>query len=218
MRKSVCSEPPGRAFQQVIALEGMPGAGKTTALTQLAPRWPVIGEYTTVDGAPLTQAEHPLPDQDENHQNNWLCKTAQVYDHLNAGAEVVVSDRDWLSSLSYAHSTGDKELLTTRCRWAATHLEAGRLHVADVYLVMHVDPATSLARRQHRLHPEHPWSTTVGVQRLADFYSDPVSVVRGHHPLLATTLNEARIVHVDSHRPLTEVMATVTTHLEQVGK
>ncbi|QVJ00301.1 hypothetical protein KGD82_16180 [Nocardiopsis eucommiae] len=131
---------------------------------------------------------------------------------------MVVSDRDWLSSLSYAHSTSDLDLLNARCAWALEHLERGRLQVAHLYLVVHVSPQISLERRHHRLQPGHPWSTAEGVERLADFYANPVTALASHHAPLAQTLDGARWVHLDGNRPVHEVVAAITTHLEPVAR
>lgn len=213
--RSLCSEPGPRPAGPMITVEGMPGAGKSTALSRLGARGSVLGEYISPDGVPLSWDSHPHRDQDDSHQNNWLRKTAQARSHLDAGAPVVVSDRDWLSSLSYAHSTGDPDLLNARCAWAVDHLERGRLQVAHLYLVVHVSPQMSLERRRHRLQPGHPWSTAEGVERLAAFYADPVTALVEHHARLAQALGDARWVHLDGDRPTSEVVAAITEQLNE---
>jgi hypothetical protein len=54
---------------RLLVLEGMPGAGKTTAVTRLgAEGWQVIGEYTTASGAtiPVSRVHGERPNAPRN--------------------------------------------------------------------------------------------------------------------------------------------------------
>jgi len=163
----------------VLVLEGMPGAGKTSAATALAARnWTVIGEYTTVTGGVVPIREHPAVNDDAGHQRNWLRKHRQVHTARRNGP--VFCDRDWLSALAYAYSVADTdhgELLHSRARWASDCLDHGDLTLASTYIVFQLDPDISLHRRANRLTPRHPWSSLPGLIRLAAFYADPADAV-----------------------------------------
>ncbi|MEV2277673.1 AAA family ATPase [Nocardiopsis sp. NPDC049922] len=202
---------PGR----LLVLEGMPGAGKTTAATHLNGRLPVVAEYTTPSGRPLGHDQHPNPHQDQAHQDNWLIKATLCARYLAANP-LVACDRDWLTALAFAYSHPDQALFPERCAWAWEHLRAQRLHVATTYAVLHVDTATSLTRRQNRLRPDHPWSTVQGLDRLAEFYREPASAIHATHPALALALNQARFVHMDGHQPPEAVLEQITANLERV--
>lgn len=186
-----CSE------RTVVSIEGMPGSGKTTLATALAQRgYAVVGEYTTTRGATVSTDTHPPVSDDNAHQSNWLHKHRKV---PHSGAqEVVFLDRDWLSSLSYAYSIADPNLLAARTRWALHHLDAGSLTVADQYLVLHVATAESLRRRVRRLDPRHPWSVRPALERLSVFYRDPAQVLDRD---LADRLRIARWTHIDNPTP-----------------
>lgn len=157
----------------VLALEGMPGAGKTSAATALAAQnWTVIGEYTTVTGDVVPIHAHPDVGDDAGRQRNWLRKHHQVHAARRNGP--VFCDRDWLSALAYAYSVADTdhgELLDSRARWASDCLDHGDLTLASTYIVFQVDPTISLQRRANRLTPLHPWSGLHGLIRLAAFYA-----------------------------------------------
>ncbi|MGH3122351.1 MAG: AAA family ATPase [Trebonia sp.] len=187
---SPCSEPPVPPARhgRLIVLEGMPGAGKTTAATALAGRGhSVVGEYTSDTEATLAIGDHPDVSDDDAHQANWLRKAAQCAARL-ASRPVVYADRDWLSSLSYACAAGDAELLASRARWAARHLDAGTLLLPDAYAVFDLDAAASLSRRAGRLRPGHPWNQPAALSRLRDFYRDPARALRPVCPALAAAL------------------------------
>ncbi|QVJ00300.1 hypothetical protein KGD82_16175 [Nocardiopsis eucommiae] len=57
--RSDCSEPGPRTPGPMITVEGMPGAGKSTALSRLGARGPVLGEYTSLDGTPCPGTPTP---------------------------------------------------------------------------------------------------------------------------------------------------------------
>jgi predicted ATPase len=192
-----CSDtmPPPIPRDGLIVLEGMPGAGKTTAARALAARGlPVFGEYTDNANATIAISAHPPVDDDAAHQQNWLRKTAQCTARL-ARSGTVYADRDWLSSLSYAYSTAAADggaLLRQRAAWAAGLLYDGSLLLPEIYVVFDLDPATSLARRASRLRAGHPWNDPSSLQRLRDFYTCPSRALDPVDPGLAQALRQPR--------------------------
>jgi len=175
----------------LVVLEGMPGAGKTTAVTALAAEGrQVVGEYTTAGGVTIPVTDHPAVDDDHAHQANWLIKHRHTSTVRRSGP--VFCDRDWLSALAYAASLEDGGLLLrSRAAWAGEHLHRGALAVAKVYVVFGLDPDTSLARRAGRLTPGHPWSTRAGLQHVAAFYADPLRAVAAVDEDLGRALHTA---------------------------
>lgn len=201
----------------LIVLEGMPGAGKTTAACALAARGlPVLGEYTDNADATIAIALHPPVDDDDAHQQNWLRKTAQCTARLAEGGPVY-ADRDWLSSLSYAYSTAAADggaLLRQRAAWAARRLRDGSLLLPGIYVIFDLDPATSLDRRATRLRPGHPWNHPGPLRRLRDFYTCPSQALDPAHPGLAQALR---------HPGRTDISGTanrdqITSRLAELGK
>jgi hypothetical protein len=167
---------PAARHPGLIVLEGMPGAGKTTAAVALAARGhAIVGEYTDDSDTTIDIDAHPSIGDDDGHQLNWLRKAAQCATWLGRDP-VVYADRDWLSSLSYAYSTAAADhgtLLAQRAAWAERHLRDGTLLLPAVYAIFDLDPAASLARRAGRLRPGHPWNRPEALRRLRQFYRDP---------------------------------------------
>jgi thymidylate kinase len=152
----------------LIVIEGMPGAGKTSAISVLERRGHhVVGEYVS---------ERPCVDDDEAHQRNWIAKRAIAARAATSGN--VFCDRDFLTSLAFACSIADRGLIRERIAWALTHLAAGRLVVGDAYLVLDATPSLSLARRAAQLSSEHPWSRFPELERLRRFYLSPLEALR----------------------------------------
>jgi predicted ATPase len=184
-----CSEPPG-VRARLIVLEGMPGAGKTTVAVALHQQgWQVIGEYTSADGATVAIRDHPGVADDDGHQANWIRKAAQCASALRTGT--VYADRDWISSLAYAHSaaTADSgELLRRRCAWAYEALNEGVLLLPGAYAIFDLDLQASLQRRSGRLRAGHPWSDPGPLTRLREFYTAPAGVLGPVHPALAAAI------------------------------
>lgn len=194
------------AHAQVIVLEGMPGAGKTTladALTRTGAH--VLGEYTSASGTTLLTSAHPPVADDGAHQANWLRKAALARRALAYGTPVYC-DRDWLSSLAFAHSIDDAALLRNRADWALACLAAGTLLLPSTYAIFQVDVATSLRRREDRLRPSHPWSRPTPLRRLQRFYTDPADAVASMRPALAAALSNADMMHVCGHSHLEKTL------------
>lgn len=92
-----------RIANSATVIEGMPGAGKTTLLSQLERHGhTVLGEYTAPGGGVLPHQRHPHHHDEDGHLNNWLRKAAQL-EELTGPVWV---DRDWLTALAFATSTG----------------------------------------------------------------------------------------------------------------
>ena len=200
----------------LIVLEGMPGAGKTTAACALAGRGlPVVGEYTDNADATIAISAHPPADDDDAHQQNWLRKTAQCTARLGHGG-MVYADRDWLSSLSYAYSIAAADggaLLRQRAAWAASHLREGSLLLPGIYVIFDLDPATSLDRRASRLRPGHPWNDLGSLRRLRDFYSCPSRTLNPVHRGLAHALRRSRRADISGLIDLHQI----ADRLEELG-
>lgn len=206
------------AAERLIVLEGMPGAGKTTAACALAERGLfVLGEYTGDTGAVITVTLHPPGDEDDAHQQNWLRKTTQCRARLARGG-TVYADRDWLSSLSYAYSIAaidDGALLRRRAAWAIRHLSEGSLLLPGHYVIFRLDPATSLHRRAGRLRAGHPWNKPDMLQRLSDFYTDPGHALHKFQPGLARALRQPHRIDVSGTGDLIEITARLATLADQ---
>jgi predicted ATPase len=207
---STMSNRPGR----LIVLEGMPGAGKTTAAGALAVLGhAVVGEYTDDASSTLAVSAHPHVDDDDAHQRNWLRKAAQCAALLDRHP-VVFADRDWLSSLSYAFSTAPADggvLLSKRAAWAARHLEDGSLLLPGTYAIFDLDPPASLARRAGRLRPGHPWNQPGTLDRLRGFYRDPAGSLRPTSGGLAAALITPARINVSGQGDLDDVLALVAS-------
>lgn len=182
---------------RIIVLEGMPGAGKTTALHALTDRGhQAIGEYVTVDGGVLEPASHPDHEPDAPHLVNWTLKAA-LYRNAPPGRPVFV-DRDWITALAWGHSVGT---LPERAAWARTRLRHRVLQLPSRYIVFDLPPDESL-RRRAELRPSHPWADPEVLTRLRDFYRDPVDAVAAHDRELAADLASIPFTHIDAgHAP-----------------
>ena len=198
-------EGPVASCAGVVAVEGMPGAGKTTAVTVLADRGQtVLGEYTDDHARSLTLAAHPHHDDEHPHLANWLRKDAQAR-HL-ARASCVVMDRNWLTALAWATSVGG---LPDRAGWAYSQLIAGRLTLPERWIVLDCTVKTSLARRREQLDLTHPWARAEPLDRLHAFYSDPAAAVRPALRALADALATVPVVRIDAEADRDTVGRTI---------
>jgi thymidylate kinase len=211
MTRQRCSEP-GTVHAQLIVLEGMPGAGKTTAAAALRQQGrQVIGEYTDTAGATVAIGEHPRVEDDDAHQANWIRKASQCKTALGTG--VVYADRDWISSLAYAYSAAAADsgaLLHRRCTWAAESLRDGRLLLPGAYVIFDLDPQASLQRRARRLRPGHPWSYPGPLERLRGFYAAPADALSKTHPGLADTIASVPSLILSGHDNLQASLRQLT--------
>lgn len=178
----------------VVAVEGMPGAGKTTAMTVLADRGHnVLGEYTDDHARSLTLAAHPHHHDEHPHLANWLRKDLQAC--RLARASGVIMDRNWLTALGWAASVGG---LPDRARWAYSQLVAGRLTLPERWIILDCTVETSVTRRREQLDPTHPWAHKEPLDRLRTFYSDPAATVRPALRALADALATVPVVRIDA--------------------
>jgi predicted ATPase len=205
---------PAAPAGRLVVLEGMPGAGKTTAADALAKLGhAVVGEYTNDAHATIAVHAHPGVGDDDAHQLNWLRKAARCTALLDR-SPVVYADRDWLSSLSYAYSAAARDhgaLLAQRASWARRHLADGTLLLPGLYALFDLDPAASITRRAGRLRPGHPWNQPEALDRLRQFYRDPVSALRPSSPELADALALTARIAVSGHDdPLTALRHLVS--------
>jgi predicted ATPase len=211
-----CSDTAAASTQpaRLIVLEGMPGAGKTTAASALAVLGHVIvGEYTDDTSTTLAISAHPHVGDDDAHQRNWLRKANQCA-ALLVRNPVVFADRDWLSSLSYAFSTAPADggaLLSQRATWAAAHLNDGTLLLPGAYAIFDLDPSASLARRASRLRPGHPWNQPGALDRLREFYRDPAAALRPVSGQLAAALITPARISVPGQGNPDNVLALVAS-------
>jgi len=211
-----CSDalPMSTQATRLIVLEGMPGAGKTTAADALAALGHVtVGEYTDDASSTLAISAHPDVGDDDAHQRNWLRKAAQCSALLDCHP-AVFADRDWLSSLSYAFSTATADggaLLCQRAAWAAKHLDDGTLLLPGTYAIFDLAPSASLTRRAGWLRPGHPWNQPETLDRLRDFYRDPSAALQPASAELAAALNTPARISVSGHDDPHNILALVAS-------
>lgn len=193
----------------VVAVEGMPGAGKTTALAALADQGRVVlGEYTDDRAQPLDLAAHPHHDDEHPHLTNWLRKDAQARHLARAGH--VIADRNWLTALGWAASVNG---LPDRAAWAHAHLASGDLMLPEQWIILDCSVETSLARRRDRIDSTHPWADPESLRRLRAFYADPALTIAPALPVLANLISSVPVVRVSAEASREAVGQAITEAL-----
>jgi len=187
----------------VIALEGLPGTGKTSLLTN-------VGQDPSLHVIPI--GEHVFPEylfalntsnNDDNeaiYELQWETKDALC--HLFHGD--IVSDRSYVTCLAYNYAKSKvegKPGIYDRVRyWMEQAQQQGRLHLLDLCIVLNVEPTECNRRKQRVETPDMLWSSLVALQYSREFYSEVL-------PRLPNVTK--RLEFVDANRPYQSVLQDV---------
>lgn len=182
---------------RTIAVEGMPGAGKTTAITSMRKAGYAVVPELAPGYRPVVDAKRA-----GGHLVNWI-KTDEHAQRLGCGRRPVVVDRNWLTALAY--DAVDAKGFMRTVHWAWTHLGVDNLRLPSVWIILDVPVDVSLERRRHRHVPGHPWRDAAVLEQLRAFYADPVGFVGRRHRLLGRLMSDVPCIRIDGRRPPDEV-------------
>jgi dTMP kinase len=189
-----------------VAVEGIDHSGKTTLVESLcrtlACRGVAVGRHKEPTSAPIGSllrslaVEEPacpaalalLSAADRHHQQPTLRA-------LLREAQVVISDRYYLSGLAYHHADGIDPAFYASC--------AAGVRMPDVYLYLDV-PVPMAATRVDR-PPDSRWETSEFTSRLPGAYHICLALLRGQG---------ADVVGLDAQQPAPAVLASALAVIE----
>ncbi|MFE2534944.1 AAA family ATPase [Streptomyces sp. NPDC059371] len=180
----------------VLALDGPPGAGKTSLLARMVS---ALGDDTVWFTEPnarlatgLAAPVHPSPAA----HTLWFLRhelaKARAMRHLTADPDtrLVISDRNHLGALAYCYATRADDALpyTTARDFYARHI-APRLPTTVLTAILLVSPGESLARRGNvaELPRWKQWFDEGLLERLHTFYTDIAPTLCPTQPLVINT-------------------------------
>jgi thymidylate kinase len=198
------SDRPRRLGPEVVAVEGLSGAGKTTVVRALSkvPGIHVVAEaYDRFPRRPSLEFAHR--DELLALESRLLAEDARRYVESRRprrSPSTVVTDTDFLGTLTYGYGLATEidarwDVLAPLVQTARSELEKGRWGLADRYIYLDVPPHQALARaaRTPRTHPEEfrDRHDQVGraerefyLRRLPLLLKHRVEVVRGVGPVV----------------------------------
>ncbi len=149
----------------IIAVEGLPGAGKTGLMNELKN---VAGIKT------INQFEIEIDSLKNNGHLQYLKN--DIYKSLLANQRtegIVVMDRDFSSTLAFAYAkssldnTNDYDLINEYYK----KLIGAELKTADIYIYLSVDPKVSISRKQSESR-DPLWNNIQFLQHMQEFYDN----------------------------------------------
>lgn len=183
-----------------VALEGIPGGGKTHLsefLTTHIPESYALHEHVLPESH-LIRFTADNPDREDAYRLNWTVKDTLVklYDYK----KLVITDRCFITTLAYTYSAGkvtdDMTTYDKTLQWCNEELAAGRLRRPDLCIVLST-PLEAVNNRKGRTEgPDMLWSQLEALKYAQDFYTNEL-------PRLADFYKELR--YIDSGKSLEEV-------------
>lgn len=174
-----CFVPHG-GLGRLIVLEGVPGAGKTSASRYLEKRFGMVA---------VSQLDHTVrrkntPQEDAHlwYIQAELARQPMIRSALNGSLDVI-QDRNLLSALAFAYAwskqDGNRRLIR-RVLGALLHETSGRLVRPDVLVLLSVRPTEGLARR--RAMAGEPEAETWRDDRFLTYHAEFYRVYRRAFP------------------------------------
>jgi thymidylate kinase len=139
----------------IAVLQGTPGSGKTTALTQLVRTRPGF--------AFVPELLVPTNTYDDAY---FIANDIAKAQKARTQHGVVLMDRDFTSTLAYVMARDGSDAPTAQHVRTALHeaLQAGNLLIPDIFFLFHLPPQLSLLRQQPGNTPE--WSNPAFVEKV----------------------------------------------------
>lgn len=161
---------------QYIALEGIPGGGKTSTIEHLdivlGGEVYVISEHVLTD-KDLTEFTRDNPAKEDAYRLNWLIKDSIV--QLYSYKKYVVTDRCFITALAYAYSLSkyckDSRPYDDALSWCDTAINRGCLHIPTHCIILAVNPDVSNARKQRKESKDMLWSQAEALIHANEFYT-----------------------------------------------
>lgn len=196
----------------VLAVDGPPGAGKTSVLAHLIPFYGSAGVWFTEPNARLARGidapTHPSP---AGH-SLWFLRheqaKARAMQHLAAdpATRLILCDRNHLGALAYCYATHAEDSLPYRTArdFYARHI-APALPERVLTVILLVSPAESLRRRggTAELPRWRQWFDPDLLERLHHFYTHIAPGLCPSPPLIVDT----------DHTSIRDVLGDVAEHL-----
>ena len=161
---------------QYIALEGIPGGGKTSIVehlgTILGDDVHVVDEHILTD-EDLTDFTRDNPGKEDAYRLNWLIKDSviQLYNYK----KYVVTDRCFITAVAYAYSLSkccnDTRLYDDALSWCNTAIKNGSLHIPEHCIVLDVNPGISNTRKRRKESEDMLWSQSDALACASEFYT-----------------------------------------------
>ena len=180
----------------ILAVDGPPGAGKTSLLGRIAPAWGDACTFFTEPNARLaTAVPGPADDSTAGHSRWFLAHEQAKADRIAALARdpltrLLLCDRNHLGVLAFCHATQADDALPYDQALACYQRNiAPRLPPELKTVILLVSPDVSLQRRGGAA--ERPrwqqWFSPALLRRLRDFYTDIAPGLCPNPPLVIDT-------------------------------
>lgn len=188
----------------LIALEGIPGSGKTTIMNRLRSE---LNNFSGVDQI------LPLDLPDEDITLNAILKSDQLKtkSFLNSSVTFTVLDRYYQSTLAY-HWSSDKvygeDIYPTIQAWKQRCIERGTLITPDYTFFIDVDPELSVRRKERQLvtNGDKPWIRKDFLEHMRDYYLN-----------LSSSSSEQCIL-IDGQVTIEEIIRKILTTIKYSGQ